>query len=304
MSDGQATFVLDRFRLAQPGRLEVRGSWDAVNGVDLGRALLVLHVEGRVDQVEADVVRRSTSDWHAEFAWNGDPAAIRQAALEVGGSLVVELEPQPSAAPSVARRDEPALPDGNIVSLHAALVAAQEQLADAEAEVEAAREDARRAREDAERERARRRHEAERLHEALESLQQVADEALAAKAAELHSAGQALARADAAAAGYRDEAGAAQARIRALEDSAAKASAEAEELEAELEQARELARRTAHALERADEEALENRRLRETVRELEQALADARRAGAAAADELAQLRDRFILIRDALGDDD
>jgi hypothetical protein len=304
MSDGQATFVLERFRVAQPGRLEVRGSWDAVNGVDLGRALLVLHVEDRVDQVEADVVRRSTSDWLAQFEWNGDPAAIREAALEVGGSLVVELEPRPSARSSASRRDDPGLPDANIVSVHAALVAAQDQLADAEAEIEAAQEDARRAREDAERERTRRRQEAERLHEALESLQQVADEALAAKAVELEAARQAVARAEAAAAGYRDEAGAARMRVGDLEDSAARTSAEVEELQEELEQARELARRTARQLERADAEALENRRLRETVQGLEEALADARRAGAAAADEAAQLRDRLIVIREALGEED
>jgi hypothetical protein len=312
MSDGEATFVLDRFRVAEPGRLEVHGTWDAVNGVDLDRALLVLHVEDRVDQVEAEVVRRSTDGWHAEFAWNGDPAAIRQAALEVGGSLVVEIGPQPQLGP----RDRHG--DGNIVAVHAALVAAQDRLAEAEEEIDAAREEARRAHEDAERERTRRRHEGERLHEAIESLQRVADRALAdergrleAKEAQLAAAQQALARAEAAvtesaraAEGYRDEAGAAQVRISDLEDVVARTGAEAEQLGQELERARQLARRSAQELERADQQALENRRLRETVGSLEEALAEARNAGAAAVADAAALQARLIAIRDALGDED
>ena len=312
MSDGEASFVLEQFRVAEPGRLEVQGTWEAVNGVDLDRALLVLHVEDRVDQVEAEVVRRSIRGWHAEFAWNGDPTAIRQAALEVGGSLVVEIGPQPS--PSNAARHG----DGNIVAVHAALAAAQDRLAEAEEEIDEAREEARRARADAERERTRRRHEAERLHEAIESLQQVADEALGAerarlraKADELEAAHQALARAEAAVAEsaraaerYRDDAGAARARIGDLEQVVARTGSEVKQLRQELEHAEQLARRTAQELERADEQALENRRLRETVGGLEEALVEARNAGDAAGADAAALRERLIVIRDALGDED
>jgi chromosome segregation ATPase len=355
MTDGPTTFVMEQFRVVEPGRLEVQGTWDGAHGVDLDQALLVLYIDNRVDHVDADVVRRTARTWHAEFPWGGDPTAIRQAALEVDGSLEVELGAQPSMRRRLGRTTRPARSmathgvaeerpeaDGNIVSLHAALVAAQDQLAEAHEETEAAREDARRAREDADRERTRRQHEGERLHDALETLQRVADEALAAErgriqaqAAEIQALREALAQTEADAAGaqerieslmreyqterdnaraalaeaeraaeaYRDEAGALRVRIGDLEDAAARSGADVEQLQEELEQARKLMRRNVRDLERAGEEIREARRMRDNAQGLEVALADARRAGAAAAADAAGLRERLAVIREALAEE-
>jgi DNA repair exonuclease SbcCD ATPase subunit len=355
VTGGPTTFVMEQFRVVEPGRLEVQGTWDGAHGVDLDQALLVLHVDDRVDHVEADVVRRTSRTWHAEFPWEGDPTAIRQAALEVDGRLEVELGSQPSMRRRLGRTTRPARsmaahgaaeerpePDGNIVSLHAARVAAQDQLAEAQEETEAAREEARRAREDADRERTRRQQEAERLHDALETLQRVADEALSAdrgrieaQAVEIQALREALAHTEAdaadaqeryeslmgeyeterdtvraalaeaerAAEAYRDEAGAARVRIADLEDAAARTGAEVAQLQEELEQGRKLVRRNVRDLERAGEELREARRMRDNLQGLEVALTDARRAGAAAAADAAGLRERLAAIREALAED-
>jgi hypothetical protein len=190
MAEGQATFVMEHFRVVGPGRLEVEGRWSGVRGVDLDEPTLTLEVPDRVDQLEAESVRRSARAWHAIFRWDGDPSAVRRAVLEVGGQLMVELGTQPSPRRRLGRTSHPALAvvsqspaegegeAGDLVAVHAALVVAQDQLAEAKDETELAREEARRAREDAARERARRQSEAARLHDGLGKVKAVADEAL------------------------------------------------------------------------------------------------------------------------------
>jgi len=211
-TSGQATFVMDHFRVAAPGRLEVEGRWDGVQGAHLDDATLALHVEDRVDRVEAESVRRTARAWHGLFLWDGDPSAIKHAYLEVGGQFVVEFGAQPSTRRRLGRTTHPVLPlaaepvdaaaaalDGDVVSLHGALVAAQDQVAEARDEADFAREEARRAVADAQRERSRRQSEAARLHDAIDTLKLVADEALrterervGAQAEEIERLGQAL----------------------------------------------------------------------------------------------------------------
>ena len=199
VTDGQATFDLEQFRVAAPGRLEVQGTWEGVHGVDLDRSRLVLHVDDRVDQVAAENVRRTARTWHASFAWEGDPTTIREAVLEVGDRLAVELGLHPSKRRRLGRTTRPVLAlvthtpvvedaelESNIVTMHAALVAAREQLAETVDELQAARQETLRTREDVERERTRRQHEAERHHDALDSVQRVAAEALSAERGRLH----------------------------------------------------------------------------------------------------------------------
>jgi hypothetical protein len=161
MAEGQATFVMEHFRVVGPERLEVEGRWSGVRGVDLDEPTLTLEVPDRVDQLEAESVRRSARAWHAIFRWDGDPSAVRRAVLEVGGQLMVELGTQPSPRRRLGRTSHPALAvvsqspaegegeAGDLVAVHAALVVAQDQLAEAKDETELAREEARRAREDA-----------------------------------------------------------------------------------------------------------------------------------------------------------
>ncbi len=406
ITDAQATFDLEAFRVAAPGRLEVQGTWSGVHGVVLDRSVLVLHVDGRIDQVPAENVRHSTRTWHASFAWDGDPAAIREATLQVGDRLAVQLGPQPSRFRRLGRITRPVLAlvaqpgeaaeadvESNIVSVHAALVAAREELARAADEMEVVRQEAHRAREDAERERKRREHEAERHHKALDLLKGVATEALDAErdglleqAAEIKRLQEALrvsadaavttqeridalvqergrnaansraeietaqaelaparreieelrsrqtelsvllsdARTEAArvvaaekkydeiraslgnaereAQGFRKEALAARAEVGKREKSTSAASAELERVKSELEQTQLTARRTTRELERAGEEVREARRLRETARRLEDALAEAQRAGAQAATDAATLRERLGAVA-ALVDD-
>lgn len=269
----QATFVMEHFRVFEPGRLEVEGRWDGVHGVDLDESALVLHVEGRVDRVDAESVQRTPHTWRARFAWDGTPTAIDGAFLEVGGRLVVEIGARPSTRRRLGRPTRPARPmpaestasasehaEGDIVSVHAALAAAQDRLAEAQDETELAHEAARRAREDADRERSRRQSETTRHRAALDNLKEVADEALRAE----------------------------RARRQQLERAVADAEARARRLEA------------ARELEQPAEGVDEAGRLRQAVIELEASLDEARRAGADAAGEAGRLRDRLASVRAAL----
>jgi hypothetical protein len=269
----QAAFVMEHFRVLEPGRLEVEGRWEGVQGVDLDQSALVLHVEGRVDRVDAESVQRTPHTWRARFDWDGAAKAIDGAFLEVGERLIVEIGARPSARRRLGRPTRPAFPvaaaseDGDIVSLHAALAAAQDRLAEAQDETEVAREAACRAREDADRERTRRESEATRLRDTLDRLTEVADEALRAERAR-----------------FEEQA----AEIERLERGLAPADERVKRLEAELEQ--------------AAEDVEEAGRLREVVIGLEVSLDDARRAGAEAAGEVGRLRDRLAAARAALDD--
>jgi DNA repair exonuclease SbcCD ATPase subunit len=315
----RAAFVMEQFRVVAPGRLEVEGRWEGVHGVDLDRAVLVLEAKGRVDRVEADAVRRTPNTWHAVFAWNGEPAAIDRAQLEVGDRLLVEIRARPSARRRLGRAESPVLrldprarataeddgPDADIVSLHAALAASEDQLAVAKEETEIAREAARRAREDAEREHGRRESEATRLHAALDKLKQVADNALRAERARVAEQAGEIERIEHELTGVRAES-------ESLRNELAQRQQEHEQIEARnrqlgvlLSDARQDSERLAQVEAERDGALAEVQRLQAeldeawqaTVRsavELEQATEQARQA--------AQLRDRLAAIRAALDD--
>ncbi len=217
--------------------------------------MLVLRLADRVDQVDAESVRRTARTWHAAFAWDGDPSAIREATLEVGDRLTVDLGPHPSKRRRLGRTTRPVLalvanpspaPDAGaedgMLSVHAALVAAREDLAQATDEVEVARQQARRAREDADRERERRQHEAGRHHDALNMLKRVAAEAvgterdrLQEQTAEIERLKEALAVAAGEAAGAQQQA---DASVRERAQIAESARAEIESSRGELAQAK------------------------------------------------------------------
>ena len=166
-----------------------------MSGVDLDHPFLVLHVDDGIQHVEAESVRRTLRAWNALFLWDGDPTAIRKSVLEVGGTLAVRLGAKPEMRRRVGRTMvRPALalvaespgaeggePKEDLLSVHAALVVAQDLLAVAREERDVAREGARRAREDAERERTRRQQEGARLHAALDELQRVGQAAVQAE---------------------------------------------------------------------------------------------------------------------------
>jgi chromosome segregation ATPase len=256
LDDGQPSFDMEQFRVAGPGRIEVQGTWEGVQDVDLDRSVLVLHLDDRVDQVDAESVRRTSRTWHASFAWDGDPSDIRNANLEVGDRLTVDLGPHPSRRRRLGRTTRPVLAlvadpaeasrqvgvEDGIIAVHTALVTAREELAQAVDEIDAARQQARRASEDAERERERRRHEAERHQEALNTLKSVAAEAVDAErgrireqAAEIERIKGALATAAAEAADAQQHADAAARERRQV---AERARSQIESAQSELTQAR------------------------------------------------------------------
>ena len=106
----RGTFVMDQFRVTEPGRLEVAGRWEGVRGTNLEDCTLLLHVNGRVDRVGAERVMLTSCPWQAVFRWEGDPAAIEQAVLEVGGELAVEFGSQPSSRRWRGRVSRPVMP--------------------------------------------------------------------------------------------------------------------------------------------------------------------------------------------------
>jgi DNA repair exonuclease SbcCD ATPase subunit len=312
-----AAFVMEQFRVVAPGRLEVEGRWEGVHGVDLDRAVLMLQGAGRRDRVEADAVRRTPNTWRAVFAWDGEPAAIDRAQLEVGDRLLVEIRARPSARRRLGRAASPVLPlepraraedggpDADIVSLQAALVAAEDQLAVAKDETEIAREAARRARKDAERERGRRESEAIRLHAALDKLKQVADDALRAERARVAEQAGEIERIEHELTGARAESESVRNELAQRRQQHEQMEARNRQLGVLLSDARQDSERLAQVEAERDGALAEVQRLQAeldeawqaTVRsavELEQATEQARAA--------AQLRERLAAIRAALDD--
>jgi hypothetical protein len=185
----QAVFVMEHFRVSAPGQLEIEGSWRGVPHIDLDRSALVLHAGERVDRVDATRISRNARTWNAVFLWNGEPDAIERTFLELGDRLVVEFPAGPSSRRRLGRTVRPALPlvsedasggldENDVVSLQAALLAAELRLANAEEETALAQAETRRASEEATRERARRNSETTRLSQALKKLERVAEDEL------------------------------------------------------------------------------------------------------------------------------
>jgi hypothetical protein len=326
-------FVMDQFRVTAPGRLEVAGRWEGVEGANLEDCALVLEVDGRVARMGAERVDGTARRWQAAFRWDGDASAIEQAVLEVGGELAVELGAQPTARRWRSRVTRPVVPlkdagpeaqrpapARDLVSLHAALAAAQDELAEAKEEINLAREDARRARADADRERVRRQHDAVRLHGALDRLKQVADaklreerERFDTRTAEFATLGRALAEARAELGAARKQASTAvQERKQLSEDRQAELDAANAELAAARKQLEALEARDselrvvlsdarAEAQRLADVEA-EHARARAALAEAQRVAEDLREEAAQATAELANARRTNEELRRAAAD--
>lgn len=185
----EATFSLERFESTAPSRLRVGGGWTGIDRRSLTEPALILHAQDgseRVDVVESIV--GGLRHWVATFSWDGEPATIQRAQLELAGSLVVELPVPPSSAGRrrfgrtriAVREVEPAAlgSDGDPISLHAALVMAREEAAEASEALESAQAEAGRAREETRLERSRRQTEASRLREAIDTLRRLAESSL------------------------------------------------------------------------------------------------------------------------------
>jgi hypothetical protein len=193
VADEQATFVMEQFRIAAGGRLEIQGTWDGVPGADLERPVLVLHFKDRIDDVDANRVRGTARKWYASFPWDGDPASIRKAVLHVGGRLRVDLGPHPTTRRRLGRTALPALAmlgvpgpvvpelaEADILSTHTELSELRNRLAAVEEEAQRARDDAAQAWAEAVRARVLRERESERLHEAMDALRRSAHDAVEA----------------------------------------------------------------------------------------------------------------------------
>jgi hypothetical protein len=114
------SFELERFGWASEDRLEVAGRWIGVSR-RLARPTLVVVVDGRRRRLRTlpGAWGSSAEGWEAAFAWQGGPAELDGAELEVGRSIVVDL-PRPrrarQSAPAASaevheQREVPAEPD-------------------------------------------------------------------------------------------------------------------------------------------------------------------------------------------------
>ena len=91
----EVAFELECFEWAEE-RLEVAGHWKGLGTRRLNRPVLTVQTEGsgrpkRVVAMPGGHMAAGADTWRASFAWPGDPGEITGAALEVGGSLVVDL---------------------------------------------------------------------------------------------------------------------------------------------------------------------------------------------------------------------
>jgi hypothetical protein len=104
----EISFELERFSWTEPDRLEVTGRWTGLEGRRLGRPVLTLAIGDEQRRLTAlpGGHLRSTGDWRALFVYDGDPAAVTSAELEVGRRLVVEL---PAPRKRKRRPDDSAL---------------------------------------------------------------------------------------------------------------------------------------------------------------------------------------------------
>jgi hypothetical protein len=90
----EVAFELECFEWADE-RLEVAGRWKGLGNRRLSRPVLTVETatarRKRIVALPGGHMGAGAETWRASFAWPGDPADITGAALEVGGSLVVDL---------------------------------------------------------------------------------------------------------------------------------------------------------------------------------------------------------------------
>jgi|SRR5579884_1202258 len=112
---GRVDFELDRFKLLDHRRWQVRGRWSGVRGRRFMRPALTLVVDGRPVRLLADLEHKPWAaedgePWMAEFPWSLGAAAIAQAELTVAPDITIALPPPGgrAAARRLAPRDQAA----------------------------------------------------------------------------------------------------------------------------------------------------------------------------------------------------
>lgn len=185
----EASFGLERFESTGAGTLRVAGAWNGIGRRPLGEPTLILvgpQGSERMDALEG--APGNPRHWSATFPWGGDPATIQRAELELGGNLLIEL-PAPPSPVGHRRFGRTLIPvrevapadvavDGDLLSLHAAVVAARDDAAAALEALDSSQADLERERDAARRERSRHEGESARLREAMEVLRSLAESSL------------------------------------------------------------------------------------------------------------------------------
>lgn len=141
MTDGTATFELERFAWSD-GAFELQGCWRADEPTRLGRARLVVEVEGRRRRIGAQGGKGASAGpdgepWSVRFGCAQRPASVGPAELEVGADLAIDL-PAPILGDAPALQDVAAA-DAALERLAAARAAADQatqRLEDERAETE------------------------------------------------------------------------------------------------------------------------------------------------------------------------
>ena len=105
MTAATATFELERFTADDDG-FELSGRWRAEEQASLGRARLVVEVDGRRRRLSAQPAAAIKAGpvgraWSARFPLPGGMGEVASAELEVGRELVVDLPEPEIAAPRV-----------------------------------------------------------------------------------------------------------------------------------------------------------------------------------------------------------
>jgi hypothetical protein len=188
------SFALERFAWGAPDRLELSGTFNGLDEPPAGLPVLVLtgaELTHRLPAAADDVsgAPENGQPWSAAFMWQEPPAAFETAVLRLGADLAVEL-PDPGDdgdAPGDVElpvRSEPGL-GAERLRLEAELLAGREELREARSALRRAEEELSRARQDLRAERDERSADAVRFREGLSQMRVSAQEALAAKDAEL-----------------------------------------------------------------------------------------------------------------------
>lgn len=204
------TFTVEHFGWGAPDRLEVTGTFSGLEPQPSADAVLTVFGEDgahRLPAIDGDGAPQVDGDrLTASFAWLDTPVAFQHARLELGRSLVVDLDDPEAAADGdplpvqlLEAPDELDVPDdepppaveaprraadvdgaADRLRLETQLLEEAEQLEDARATAREAEEALHRAQADLAAERERRAADAERFREGLATVRRSAEEALAA----------------------------------------------------------------------------------------------------------------------------
>jgi hypothetical protein len=303
----QVSFSLVRFEWTPPDRLEVVGAWVGVDRDDLSKVMLSLYGPRSTHRLQAIGGNLANMrNWSAVFAWTGDPETVERAELVVGETLVVDLPVSNSKQPrrrfgrtSLPVRDvepqtpEPSAPaaDADVLALHAAMVAAQDEAAEARDVLARVEAEGERAREQAKRERTLRESDVARLHESMDTLRRLAEDSLQKEREATRRVSVQLHELEASTSGLQEEAG-------QLIEQVQRAVAERDEATARLEAAGEEVARVRAQLDGVDVDLAAGRRAQEEAEELRSELARARQQLERASAEAERLRGKLSALRE------